>query len=95
MKPIANFLLVLGACWSLATSSYAGPVNINTATAESIAENLNGIGITKARAIVAFRNANGPFRDADALTQVTGIGERTVAMNSENILIEVAQEEEQ
>lgn len=69
-------------------SAYAGPVNINTADAETLASELEGVGITKARAIVAYRNANGPFPTAEALTEVTGIGARTVEVNRANILLE-------
>ena len=39
----------------------AEPVNINTASAEEISENLKGIGPSKAEAIVAYREANGAF----------------------------------
>lgn len=69
-----------------ATPAQAGKkVNINTASAEEIANNLNGIGLQKAQAIVAFREANGQFASKDALTAVKGIGEATVAKNSELI----------
>ena len=81
--------------WAAMGTALADPVNINTADAESIAEALDGVGITKARAIVAYRNAHGPFESAEALTAVTGIGERTVAMNAADIIIaeEVVDEE--
>jgi competence protein ComEA len=55
-----------------------GPVNVNTADAETISEELKGIGMAKARAIVAYREANGPFKSADDLVLVNGIGERTL-----------------
>ena len=69
-------------------SAFAGPVNINTADAETLASELEGVGITKARAIVAYRNANGPFTTAESLTEVTGIGVRTIELNRANILLE-------
>lgn len=68
-------------------SGFAGPVNINTATAEQIASELKGIGESKAQAIVAYRTANGAFKSADDLTMVKGVGEKTVAANRENILV--------
>ncbi|MEL6869456.1 MAG: helix-hairpin-helix domain-containing protein [Pseudomonadota bacterium] len=74
----------------VAPVAFAGPVNINTADAQTLAAELEGVGITKARAIVAYRNANGRFRDAQALTAVTGIGERTVSLNAKNIRVEDA-----
>lgn len=65
----------------------AGPVNVNTADAETISAELQGVGISKAIAIVEYRQANGPFKTADDLTRVKGIGERTVEINRNNILV--------
>ncbi|WP_428623657.1 ComEA family DNA-binding protein [Sedimenticola sp.] len=79
--PIATFLLLVSA------AALAGPVNINTATAEQIATELKGVGDSKAQAIVAYRSEHGAFRSADDLVMVKGIGEKTVAANRENILI--------
>jgi competence protein ComEA len=52
----------------------SGPVNVNTAS-ETQLEELPGIGPTLAAAIVAERERNGPFRSADDLTRVHGIGD--------------------
>ena len=49
-------------------------VNINTATASQIAEALQGIGIKKAEAIVAYRETYGYFTSVDDLVAVRGIG---------------------
>lgn len=57
------------------------PVNINTATAEVLAERLVGIGLSRAQAIVAYRDAHGNFQDAYELVAVRGVGEATVANN--------------
>jgi competence protein ComEA len=65
----------------------AGPVNVNTADAQTISESLQGVGLSKARAIVEYRQKHGPFRSADDLSLVKGIGERTVELNRENILV--------
>ena len=54
-----------------------GKTNINTATAEEL-DTLPGIGETRAAAIVADREANGPFRIVEDLTRVSGIGEGTL-----------------
>jgi len=67
--------------------AYAGPVNVNTADAETISAELKGVGITKALAIVEFREANGPFKSPEDLAMVKGIGERTVEINREFILL--------
>ena len=66
----------------------AGPVNVNTADAETISAELQGVGITKAIAIVEYRKANGPFKSPDDLALVKGIGERTVELNREYILLQ-------
>jgi competence protein ComEA len=68
----------------------AGPVNVNTADAQTISESLQGVGLSKARAIVEYRQKHGPFRSADDLSLVKGIGERTVELNRENILVSPA-----
>lgn len=49
-------------------------LNINTASAADLTA-LPGIGEKKAAAIVAYRDANGPFTEPEQLLQVDGIGE--------------------
>ena len=65
----------------------AGPVNVNTADAETISESLEGVGLSKARAIVEYRQKHGPFKSPSDLSLVKGIGERTVEINRENLLV--------
>ena len=65
----------------------AGPVDVNTADAETISAELKGIGLAKAKAIVEYRKKHGPFRSADDLTLVKGIGERTVEINRSDIKV--------
>ncbi len=60
-------------------------VNINTASAEEMAQALNGVGLSKARAIVLYRQQNGPFENISELVHVKGIGESTVERNRERI----------
>ena len=78
--------LVLASIWAL--PAIAGPVNINSADAETISAELKGVGISKAIAIVEYRKANGPFKSVEELAQVKGIGERTIEINRENILLD-------
>ena len=80
---LSGVCLLLGGVVAL-----AGPVNVNTADAETISAELQGVGITKAIAIVEYRKANGPFKTVDELAQVKGIGARTVEINRKNILLE-------
>lgn len=65
----------------------AEPVDINTATAEQLAKQLSGIGPAKARAIIEYREANGPFKSVDDLDHVKGIGKSTVAKNRDRITV--------
>lgn len=55
-------------------------ININSANADQLAM-LTGIGSAKAKAIVEYREANGPFSSVDDLTDVSGIGPATVEKN--------------
>jgi competence protein ComEA len=65
----------------------AGPVNINTADAATLAAELTGIGPALAEAIVRDRAEHGNFDSADALARVKGVGTRIVDMNRQNILV--------
>jgi len=72
----------------LPVAAWAGPVNVNSADAATLARELDGIGPVKAQAIVDYRQKNGPFRSADDLLRVDGIGERVLEQNRGNIRIE-------
>jgi len=82
-----QFLTLLVATLLSVASWAAEPVNVNTASAEQISENLKGIGLSKAQSIVAYREANGAFLHVDELVNVKGIGLRTVDQNRELILL--------
>jgi competence protein ComEA len=68
--------------------AWAGPVDINTADAATIARELTGIGKSRAEAIVAYRTKNGPFKSADELALVKGIGQKVIDENRANIRVE-------
>ena len=80
LKSVAGVALCLVAAFSV-----AGPVNVNTADAETISAELKGIGLAKARAIVEYRDKHGPFQSIEDLTLVSGIGERTLEQNRDDI----------
>jgi competence protein ComEA len=65
----------------------AGPVDINSADAKTLAEGLTGVGMSKAEAIVAYRAEHGPFANASELAQVNGIGDKLVERNRDNIVV--------
>ncbi|WP_266160100.1 ComEA family DNA-binding protein [Dyella silvatica] len=80
---------------ALALPAFAAtPVNVNKANAETIAQSLDGIGPSKAKAIVAWRDEHGPFKSVDDLIQVKGIGEATLERIRSSVLLsdEVAAE---
>ena len=64
-----------------------GKVNLNTADAPTLQRELSGIGETKAKAIVAYREAHGPFASVDELLEVKGIGESILAKNRDKLSI--------
>ena len=77
--------LLLTLMLAFSAVSIAQEVNINTADAQSIAETLNGIGLKKAEAIVAWRSEHGDFTDFATLEQVKGIGRKTTEKNKDSI----------
>ena len=63
----------------------ADRINLNRADAETLAAEISGIGPAKAEAIVAFREAHGPFKSVDDLLLVRGIGEATLKKNRDRL----------
>lgn len=61
-------------------------VSINTATLEELMT-LEGIGEAKAKAIIAYREENGPYQNIEDLLKVSGIGESLLAKIKENITL--------
>ncbi|RWZ60013.1 ComEA family DNA-binding protein [Halobacillus fulvus] len=61
-------------------------VAINQATVEEI-QTLPGIGPSKAEAIIQYREENGPYRSAEDLLNVSGIGEATLNKLEEAIRV--------
>lgn len=60
-------------------------VNINEADAATIADALVGIGMSRAQAIVEYREEHGDFRSLEDLVDVKGVGEATIANNKDRI----------
>jgi competence protein ComEA len=66
---------------------FATPVNVNTADAKTISDALSGIGLKKAEAIVKYRTEKGLFKTVEDLTNVKGIGQKTIDKNKKDILL--------
>ena len=77
---VAGLGMGMGAVW-------AGPVDINSADADTLAKELEGIGPSRAQAIVEFREKHGPFKSAEELKLVSGVGDKVLDANRGNILI--------
>jgi competence protein ComEA len=58
-------------------SGASGKINLNSADVGALAT-LPNIGDVRAKAIVSYREANGPFPDVDAVLGVSGIGPATL-----------------
>lgn len=79
-------LCALALCFAMVLPAFAAtPVNVNKADAQTIATSLDGVGISKAQAIVAYRDAHGPFKSVDDLGNVKGMGTKTLERNRDAI----------
>ena len=86
LTSLKNLVPMLAAMVLLAPlGAIAEPVNINTADATALAKALNGIGPAKARAIVSYRDKNGPFKSVDQLAMVEGITQKLIDKNRPDI----------
>lgn len=89
-KHVALLLAGLMLCFGTASIAQAAPstaaveqsqtININSAGMAELAE-LDGIGQSKAQAIIDYRDSNGSFASIEQLTEVKGIGPATVEKN--------------
>ncbi len=85
MKIKQIFAVLLLTLSSLAFA--ADSIDINTADAGTIATTMKGVGEAKAAAIVAYRNDHGAFKSVDDLVLVKGIGEKTVEINRDVMMV--------
>ncbi|UQZ86946.1 ComE operon protein 1 [Paenibacillus konkukensis] len=68
-------------------ASDGAKINLNTATAQQL-DTLPGIGESKAKAIIAYRDKIGSFRSVDQLLEVKGIGEKLLAKMRPYVTVE-------
>lgn len=67
--------------------AFGAKVNINTAGVQAL-QQLDGIGPSKAQAIIDYREHNGGFQTPEDLTKVRGIGEHTLDANRDRITLQ-------
>ncbi|OOQ43704.1 competence protein ComEA [Pseudomonas fluorescens] len=68
-----------------ATRANTYKVDLNGADAQTLQRELIGVGEAKAKAIVAYRDNNGPFASVDELLEVKGIGKAILESNRDRI----------
>src|SRR5215211_3638547 len=73
-----------GAAGAGAPGAAAGPVSLNSATAEQL-DTLDGVGPATARKIIDWRTEHGGFRSVADLAQVPGIGPKKLAALREQV----------
>ncbi len=84
---ILRTILLFAAYLLVCVRAVAGPVDINSADAASLAEAIDGVGERKAVAIVEHREIHGPFASVDELAAVKGIGMKTVDRNRDGLTV--------
>ncbi|MFC1750890.1 ComEA family DNA-binding protein [Pseudomonadota bacterium] len=67
-------------------------IDINSADVVKMAAELKGIGLTKASAIVKYREEHGPFGSVEELVEVSGISDKTLNKIREQVQVSVAEE---
>ena len=71
---------------SLAFAAEPGaPVDVNTASAHTLAEAIHGVGLKRAQAIVQYREQHGAFSSVDQLALVRGISVNIVERNRDRL----------
>jgi len=80
-------IITLAVLLAGSSMAMAGVVNINTANAQSLSDNITGVGQKRAQAIIDYRKAHGPFKSVDDLSRVKGIGSKLVNKNRKNLMV--------
>ena len=78
---LAAALLLAPAAWS------AELVDINSADAATLEQNIKGVGPSKADAIIKYREQVGGFASVEDLLKVPGIGAKTLEDNRDRLTV--------
>lgn len=94
MRLVRTWLAIAAFCLAASSTALAAAdqkqLDINSATVEQF-NSLQGIGDSKARAIVAYRDEHGPFRSVEDLKDVKGIGDKLLDSLRPQITVSSAQ----
>lgn len=85
--PVAEVSAPVPISASAAQAEQVEKINLNTADAETLQRELVGVGNAKAKAIVAYREANGEFASVDEMLEVKGIGKAILEKNRDKVSI--------
>ena len=86
--PKALSSALLAAALSLSYFANAEPVDLNQADAETLADNIVGVGPVLAEAIVAYRLENGPFVSTEQLLEIPGLDPKLLEKNEKSLLVD-------
>jgi competence protein ComEA len=68
-----------------AAPAKSAKLDLNDADAATLQKELSGVGEAKAKAIVAYRETNGPFASVEELLEVKGIGKAILDRNRDKL----------
>ncbi|UKK97815.1 ComEA family DNA-binding protein [Brevibacillus brevis] len=86
-EPVSTSIGLVQSAASVSTTGASSAINLNTATAEELMS-LPGIGEARAKAIVDYRSKQGPFRSADDLKQIEGIGDKMFTRIKDRLVVQ-------
>lgn len=73
---------------ALNTAVASDTVDINSASAETLAAAIDGVGARRAQAIVDYRQMHGPFRSVEDLLAVRGIGPKLLEASRARLTVD-------
>ena len=86
MKWLSVALISVMLSWAQFAHALPDAVNVNTADAQELAQALEGVGHSRAQAIIEYRDRFGPFINLEDLQEVSGIGPALIDANKDRIV---------